>query len=262
MFYLKIFFLFAALFIHGIFSVIGKILFIFNGRLCVLYIAHINKICFILLSSIVGIHVRKSGKQERYRNPIFYVGNHLSYLDVLAIGKYYPVIFVTSTDMGERKSEGWLASNAGSVYVERRKEKLNLNILKKNIDDIKKTILMGCPLCIFPEATSANGGKELLFFSSLFSSVEFTETTIAPFAVTYISIDGKPLSKKNEGILYFYKGQRFIPHIKKLLYHKNIEVKIDFLEVFSAKNKSRKEICNHCKKTIMERINRRAPSFA
>jgi 1-acyl-sn-glycerol-3-phosphate acyltransferase len=262
MFYLKIFLLVAALFIHGIIAAIGKIIFIFNNRLCILYIANINKIFFILLGFIIGIHVRKSGKQKYYKNPVLYVGNHLSYLDVLVIGQCYPTIFITSIDMGERKSEGWLTSNAGSIYVERRKEKLTLNILKKNIDDIKKTILKGCPLCIFPEATSANGGKELIFFSSLFSSVEFTETTIVPFAIIYTEIDGEQLSKKNESIIYFYKGQHFVPHIKRLLYYKNIKVKINFLNSFSAKNKNRKQICNHCKEIIMEGINARVPNFA
>jgi 1-acyl-sn-glycerol-3-phosphate acyltransferase len=57
-----------------------------------------------------------------------YVGNHLSYLDVLAIGCCYPVLFVTSVDMGERKSEGWITSNAGSVYVERRRDKLDAEV--------------------------------------------------------------------------------------------------------------------------------------
>jgi 1-acyl-sn-glycerol-3-phosphate acyltransferase len=174
---------------------------------------------------ILGVCVRKPKRIKYHKGAVFYVGNHLSYLDVLAIGCCYPTLFVTSNDMGERKSEGWLTSNAGSVYVERRMDKLNLQVLKTNITNLKKIILLKCPLCIFPEATSANNGKELLFHSSLFSVVEKTETTIVPFSIKYTSIDRQLLSKENAGIIYFYKGQHFIPHIKKLLYHSNIEVR-------------------------------------
>ena len=115
-------------------------------------------------------------------------------------------------------------------------------------------ILNGCPLCIFPEATSANSDPELKFFSSLFSAVKYTETTIVPFAVKYTSIDREPLTEANRDIIYFYKGQRFVPHLKKLLKHKDFEVEISFLPGFSAKNKNRKEICNDCKTMITREL--------
>ena len=253
-YYVKIFFLVFVILIHAIFAAIGKVLFFFNKRFCILYTAGINKIACIFFSFILGIHVTKPKKLIRYKNPVLFVGNHLSYLDILPIGFCYPVIFVTSVDMGEHKSEGWITSNAGSVYVERRMDKLNINVLKNNIESMKNIIKKKCALTIFPEATSANGKEELLFFSSLFSSVEYTETIIVPFVIEYILIDGKSLSKENESVVYFYKGQRFVPHVKKLLKHGKIGVKITFLESFSALNRNRKDICNYCKLLIEEAL--------
>jgi 1-acyl-sn-glycerol-3-phosphate acyltransferase len=121
---------------------------------------------------------------------------------------------------------------------------------------------MKSSLCIFPEATSANNSKELMFHSSLFASVENTETTIVPFSIKYLSIEGRPLSKENESIVYFYKGQKFVPHIKRLLRYSKFEVKITILPSFNAKNKNRKGICGLCKKVIMEEINEEVPNFA
>ncbi|MDR1307893.1 MAG: 1-acyl-sn-glycerol-3-phosphate acyltransferase [Treponema sp.] len=262
-YYLKIVFLTAALLLHAALAAVGKILFIFSRRLCILYLANINKIVCALFCVILGISIRGPKKRYVQKNPVLYVGNHLSYLDVLAIGRCYPTIFVTSVDMGERKNEGWITSNAGSVYVERRREKLTFNILRKNIESMKEIILKDCPLCIFPEATSANGEKELIFFSSLFSSVEYTETTIVPFVIKYISINKENVTKENESIVYFYRGQRFIPHIKRLLHYKNIKIEISILPWFSAKNKNRKEICDTCKKKIAGKImNKNASGFA
>jgi len=251
---LKIIFLIAVLILHGILGAIGKIIFRFNVRRRLLYIASINKIILTMLGFIIGIHVKKSGKFTGSKNSVLYVGNHLSYLDVLAIGSCYPMIFVTSVDMDERKAEGWLTKNAGSVCVERRPEKLNLDILRKNINSIKEVIAAGIPLCIFPEATSANDSEELMFHSSLFRAFENSKTTIVPFSVKYLSIKGKPLTKENESIIYFYKGERFVPHIKKLLRYGNIEVRITVLESFGAENKNRKNICGLCKNMITENI--------
>jgi 1-acyl-sn-glycerol-3-phosphate acyltransferase len=261
-YYLKFFFLVDVLLFHAILAVTGKILSAFNRRLYILYIAHVNKLICHLLCFILSVHVRKPKKIEYHKGAVLYVGNHLSYLDVLAIGCCYPTLFVTSIDMGEHKSEGWLTSNAGSVYVERRPDKLNFRVLNDNITALKDIILLKCPLCIFPEATSANDSKELLFHSSLFSAVENAETTIVPFSIKYTSIDGQILSKENEGIIYFYRGQLFVPHIKKLLHHNNIKVIISILADFSAKNRTRKEICNCCKIIISENLNGKVPNCA
>ena len=254
LYYVKIFFLIAALLLHSIFAAVGKILLFFNKRLNILYTSVINKIACIFFSFILGIHITKPRKLIRYKKPVLFVGNHLSYLDILPIGSCFPLIFVTSVDMGEHKSEGWITSNAGSVYVERRMDKLNINILKKNIESIKSIILKKCALVIFPEATSANGKEELIFFSSLFSAVEYSETIIVPFMIEYTMIDGNPLSKENEYIAYFYKGERLVPHLKRLLKHGKIEINVSFLESFSAQNMNRKAICSNCKLLIEEAI--------
>jgi 1-acyl-sn-glycerol-3-phosphate acyltransferase len=254
-YYVKIFFLIIALLLHSALAIIGKIIFLIKQRSGVLYFANMNRLICILLCAIIGVHVKSHKKTARYKKAVLYVGNHLSYLDVLALGSCCPAIFVTSVDMGERKSEGWITSNAGSVFVERRMEKLNFDELKRNIDNLRAIIKKDCPLCIFPEATSANCGPELVFFSSLFSSVEYTGTMIAPFAIKYTSINKETLTEKNRGIIYFYKGERFVPHIKKLLKCNNIEVEINFLPAFSANNKNRKEVCNNCKTMITEELN-------
>jgi 1-acyl-sn-glycerol-3-phosphate acyltransferase len=255
LYYVKIFFLVAVLLLHAIFAVAGKILLFFNKRFCILYTAVINKIACIFFSFILGIHITKPQKLIRYKKPVLFVGNHLSYLDILPIGSCYPLIFVTSVDMGEHISEGWITSNAGSVYVERRMDKLTLNVLKKNIESIKSIILKKCALVIFPEATSANGKEDITFFSSLFSAVEYSETIIVPFMIEYTMIDGKALSKENESVAYFYRGERFVPHIKRLLKHGKIGINVSFLKSFSAQDKNRKVICSNCKLLIEEAIN-------
>jgi len=256
LYHVKIFFLVAVLLLHAIFAAIGKITLFFHKRLRILYAANVNRIICILLCFIMGIHIEKPSKLARHKRPVLYVGNHLSYLDILPIGCCYPVIFVTSVDMGERKSEGWITSNAASVYVERRRDKLNLNVLKKNIKSIKDIISERYALCIFPEATSANSKDTLVFFSSLFSSIEYSKTMVVPFMIEYVLIDGKPLSKENEAIVYFYKGQRFLAHIKNLLKHGKIHIRINILEAFSAEKKNRKDICSHCKLLIEEAMER------
>jgi 1-acyl-sn-glycerol-3-phosphate acyltransferase len=258
---LKVCLLISVLLLHAVLAIPGKIVFLLKKRTGILYLANINRIICILLSGILTVHVKSQKAKIHNKNAVVYVGNHLSYLDVLAIGSCYPTIFVTSVDMGEHKSEGWITSNAGSIYVERRREKLRMDELKKNIESMRTIVLNGCPLCIFPEATSANSDPELQFFSSLFSAVEYTETTVVPFAVKYTSIDREPLTEANRGIIYFYKGERFVPHIKKLLKHKDIEVEITILPGFSAQAKNRKEICNDCKTMIATELANPATGF-
>jgi 1-acyl-sn-glycerol-3-phosphate acyltransferase len=157
--------------------------------------------------------------------------------------------------MGQRKSEGFILSNAGSVMVERRREKLTHGEIRQNIKNIQSVIMQGCPLCIFPEATSAGGGEELVFYSSMFASVEYTDTTIVPFHISYTKANREPLTESTRDTIYFYKGDHLLPHLNKLLNLNNIEAKITFLPDFSAKGKNRKEIRSDCKAIITEEIN-------
>ncbi|MDR1507458.1 MAG: hypothetical protein LBI67_10200, partial [Treponema sp.] len=75
----------------------------------------------------------------------------------------------------------------------------------------------------------------------------------------YLSIEGRPLSKENESIVYFYKGQKFIPHVKRLLRYGNITVEITVLPSFGANGRSRKEICRLCRDMITQRLDEATP---
>src|SRR5262249_41938524 len=55
-----------------------------------------------------------------------YVGNHLSYLDVLVISSHVPACFVTSVEIRDTPGLGIIVQMAGCLFVERR-NKLNLH---------------------------------------------------------------------------------------------------------------------------------------
>ena len=255
MYYFKVIFLITAMLVHALLSNIIKLVFFFSRRCRILYISKVNRVMCVFTCVLVGMRVRKNKEKVRYKKkPVLYVGNHLSYLDILVIARCLPMVFITSVDMSERQSEGWLTSNAGSLNVERRLDKLSFEELKKNIENIRKFVSMNCPLCVFPEASSAGNENELVFFSSLFASVEHTDTMIVPFAISYKSVNGEKLSNENKSLVYFFRGQRLIPHLKNFLRCKKIEVEICFFPGFSAVDKGRKEISNICKELISHEI--------
>ena len=91
------------------------------------------------------------------------ISNHLSYLDVIVLGSLTSSVFVAKHDVKSWPVFGWLASRAGTVYVNRERR-----AQVGQVADQMQTVLAADVLVIlFPEGTSSDGRTVLPFKSSL-----------------------------------------------------------------------------------------------
>jgi 1-acyl-sn-glycerol-3-phosphate acyltransferase len=67
---------------------------------------------------ILGVHVRTTGSAVT-TGPLLVVANHISWLDILVMLAVQPVRFVSKSDVKHWPLIGWLATNVGTLYIER-----------------------------------------------------------------------------------------------------------------------------------------------
>ena len=90
--------------------------------------------------------------------------NHLSYLDILVYSAIAPCAFVAKREVRAWPAVGWIATLAGTIYVDRSRRSETHTIQP----EIQSALAAGLRLFLFPEGTSSDGSCVLPFHSSLF----------------------------------------------------------------------------------------------
>jgi 1-acyl-sn-glycerol-3-phosphate acyltransferase len=138
-----------------------------------------------------------------------FVGNHLSYMDVLAISSRVPCCFVTSREIKEAPLLGQICTMAGCLFVERR----NKSKIMSEISEIREGLQVHLKVAIFPEATSTNGEQILRFRKPLFKAAIDGGVPVYPFCQNYRTVGGEPINLKTRDSVCWYGDMAFFPHL-------------------------------------------------
>lgn len=110
-----------------------------------------------LAARCVGARIRITGAPVHH--DVFYIANHVSWLDILALGGATGCAFVSKDDVGRWPVIGWLAAQNNTILVERT----NRAAIGGQIESVRAAVSRHQPVALFPEGTTGNG-KELLPF--------------------------------------------------------------------------------------------------
>lgn len=170
------------------------------------------------------------------------VANHLSYLDILAIAAVTPAIFVSKADVRGWPLFGWLASLAGTVFVERERR---AHVGEVN-DEIQKALDDGALVVVFPEGTSSNGTTVLPFRTSLLEPAARGNHPISTGWLHYELPDGDA----SEEVCY-WGDHTFFPHLLNLTSKKSVHATICFGS-FQKQTGDRKELARQLNAEVMK----------
>jgi 1-acyl-sn-glycerol-3-phosphate acyltransferase len=160
------------------------------------------------------------------------VTNHLSYLDILAIAAVTPAVFVSKADVRGWPVFGWLASLAGTVFVERDRR---THVGDVN-DEIQKVLDDGALVVVFPEGTSSNGTTVLPFRTSLLEPAARSNHPVTTGWLHYELTDGDA----REEVCY-WGDHTFFPHLVNLTGKQSVHATIRFGN-FQKQTGDRKEL--------------------
>lgn len=155
-----------------------------------------------------------------------YVGNHLSYLDVLVICSVRPSCFVTSVEVRDTPGLGLICRMAGCLFVERR----NKLKLRDEVIEISEGLRAGLNVAIFPEATSTNGEQILRFRRPLYIAAIEACMPVVPFCLNYSHVGLKPIDQDTRDKVFWYGDMDFIPHLWALAGSGGVKVDLHFLK--------------------------------
>lgn len=108
---------------------------------------------------ICGARVRRVGTP--LKRDVFYISNHLSWIDILALGGASGTAFVAKAEIATSPVVGWLAGLNRTVYVKRE----NRLGVAEQINQLRDALAENWAITVFPEGTTTDG-KSLLPFKT------------------------------------------------------------------------------------------------
>lgn len=188
---------------------------------------------------ILGLKIQTRNSEPNGRGFLF-VGNHLSYLDLLVIASKREVTFVTSYEIKAMPVIGWITQLAGCLYVERR----NKQNLANEVKEIRDALEQGFDVVVFPEATSTNGESVLRFRKPLFAAAKLSSKEVAPFCLNYRRIDEESVSRENRDRVCWYGDMPFVSHLFGVCQARRIYIGLDWLEPLRTQYMNEEQLAN------------------
>lgn len=128
-----------------------------------------------------GLRVRIEGTP--LRENVLFVSNHVSWLDVLAVGGATGAAFVSRDDVEGWPLVGWIAGLNDTIYVARHARRE----VHGQADRLRQTLAAGRAVALFPEGTTEGGHVVLPFRPSLLASLfpPLARVEVQPVAIDY-----------------------------------------------------------------------------
>jgi lyso-ornithine lipid O-acyltransferase len=123
-----------------------------------LFLRGVTRICGARMT-IVGTPLRRD---------VFYIANHVSWMDIAAMGGASGTAFVSKAELADAPLVGWLARINRTVFV-KREDKMNV---AEQINDLREALLDNWSVTVFPEGTTTDGQSLLPFKSSMLKVLE------------------------------------------------------------------------------------------
>ena len=130
------------------------------------YGSPLPRVFLYLAARLCGARVRVHGTP--LRRDVFYISNHLSWVDILALGGASGTAFVSKSEIGQAPVVGWLARLNRTVFVS-REDRLGV---ADQINRLREALADNWAITVFPEGTTTDGQSLLPFKTSMLRVLE------------------------------------------------------------------------------------------
>ena len=150
-------------------------------------------------------------------SPRLVVANHVSWLDIVALGALEPFTFVAKAEVGPNILVQALLSLQGVLYVDRRRRS---DIPRAN-KAIAAAMREGAAVVLFAEGTTGDGNRLLPLRSSHFEAAcdvaREGDAFVQPVLLDYARRSGMRVTRRDRPDIAWYGDMTFIPHFWRVI---------------------------------------------
>lgn len=207
---------------------------------------------------LIGLRVTVLGNPvPRAASGTLLASNHVSWLDIVALGAAMPVSFVAKDDVAGWPGVGMLAKLQQSVFIDRTRPRR----AAEQVSAIRDRLVKGDRIVLFPEGTTSDGNFLLPFKSALFGAAGVAPGRtdlpfmVQPVAIAYTGLHGLPMGRSGRPVAAWPGDVELVPHLNGVLDCGAIDVTIIFGEPFAASGvENRKMLAAACEDAVRDML--------
>ena len=210
-------------------------IFAYGSPFPMLFLRYAGRICGARVES-QGTHLKRD---------VFFVANHISWIDILALAGASGTAFVAKAELEKAPIVGWLASLNRTVFV-KREHRMGV---AEQINALKEALADNWSVTVFPEGTTTDGQSLLPFKTSMLSVLEPPPPGVL---VQPVLLDYGPVAEW----IGWIGEEGGLNNAKRLLSRNgSFKVRVQFLEPFSPEDfRGRKAISAEARRRIEEAL--------
>ena len=188
------------------------------------YGSPLPRIFLLITARLIGARVKVSGTP--LRRDVFFLPNHVSWIDSPAIAGASGTAFVAKAELRNAPVIGWLCRLNRTVFVQRE---ARLNVAEQ-INSVREALADNWSITVFPEGTTTDGKSLLPFKSSILKALDPPPPGIMvqPVLVDY--------GDAGEELAWIGEESGFANMLRVLARRGSFPLRITFLEPFAPKD--------------------------
>ncbi len=195
---------------------------------------------------IIEVELRITGSIVT-TGPLLVVANHISWLDILIMLAVQPARFVSKREIKTWPLIGWLATNVGTLYIERALRRDAMRVVHQIAAALTVTDnLQPSIIAIFPEGTTSDGSVVLPFHGNLIQAAISAHAPIQPVALRYLDADTGQLSFTPT----YIDDDNLLTSVWRLLSSAPVIATVHFAEPEDANGRDRRAWAQHLQKMV------------
>lgn len=179
---------------------------------------------------LFGVRLTQSGTPPAPGEAALVLANHVSWLDIIAIGALRPLSFVAKSEIAGWPLIGILAGLQRTIYIDRQRRGATATVSTA----MGHRLAEGELVVLFAEGTTGDGTRLLPFRSSLVGAARAAlqaeagrgRVRLQPLAITYPRRNGLPVTRSERSEIAWYGDMELAPHLAAFVQGGPIDVHV------------------------------------
>jgi 1-acyl-sn-glycerol-3-phosphate acyltransferase len=185
----------------------------------------------------LAVRVEVRGAHPLTEGPVLLVANHVSWIDVQALGLLHGPRFVAKTEVRDWPLVGRMVAGLGTIF-HRRGSCRDAGRVK---DVLARSLVTGGRAAVFPEGTTTDGGRVGKFHAAFLQAAIDAAVPVQPVAIRYREADGTTSTAAA-----FVDDMSFLASLARVLARPALVVELTFGAPIYAADKTRRELAAQC----------------
>lgn len=195
------------------------------------------------LLDAVNVEVVVRGARPLLAGPVLLAANHVSWLDVQALGAVAGTRFIAKAEVRDWPVVGALAARLGTLFIRRGHFRDAMRV--KNA--IAELLVDGERVAVFPEATTTDGTRLGKFHPALFQAAIDAAIPVQPVAIRIVEDDGSPAAAAA-----FVDDMTFVESLGRVLARPRLVVELTFGPPIWSADQTRRQLAMRCRSFVAE----------